>query len=416
MTSFPSGRARALLPALGIALAAPAFSGGFGIQAQGTQALGSAFSNLATLDDASTVWFNPASMGGLEQGSLAVSSALIDTQFKFSNSGSTGAYATPSAFDTDGGGFHVVPQLYAAIPMSDRLRLGFAVNAPFGLATDYDAGWRGQYVALNSEARAINVNPAVAWRVGERLWLAGGVNWQRFNAELTNYAGPAAGTVVLKADDSSWGYNLGAWTEFANGAKVGLAYRSKIAYSLQGDVRFSVATALNGGATTKLATPESASFNVALPITPALELTANTTWTRWSRLDQLRIVRTTATPLTAAGAVLNVLPFEWKNSWLFAVGATWRPSEAWAFRAGIASDPRVSEDTHRTPRLPDQSRILMTVGAGYRFGNSAIDAALGYETLKDARVNNTVAGVPGALVGNFDNNAKVLSLQYSLRF
>ena len=412
----PRNAARLLASLAGIALAPLASAGGFSIQAQGTQALGSAFSGVASLDDASTVWFNPASMGGLDKGSLVAAASLIDTGFSFHNGGSTGAYALPTSFDDDGGGFHVVPQLYAAIPMDDRLRLGFAANLPFGLATEYDAGWRGQFVALKSQARAINLNPAVAWRIGERTWIGGGVNWQRFSAQLSNYAGPAAGTVVLKAHDASWGFNLGAWTELANGAKLGLSYRSRISYALNGDVRFSLASALNGGANASLSTPESASVNVAVPVTPAFELMANVVWTKWSRLDELRIVRTTATPLTPVGAVLNVLPFEWRNSWLAALGAAWRPSGSWELRFGVASDPRVAEDVHRTPRLPDQSRILITAGAGYRWGNSAVDAAYGHEFVKDARVGNTVAGVPGALVGTFRNRADVLSLQYSLRF
>jgi long-chain fatty acid transport protein len=392
-----------------------AHASGFAITAQGTRALGSAFAGQAALDDASTVWFNAAAMGQVRTSTASIAVNVIDTAFSFDNAASSGAYALPTAFDDDGGGTHPVPQIYLVSTAGERLRLGLGLNLPFGLATEYDAGWRGQFVALKSEARAFNVNPSVAWRVGTRLWVGAGLDWQHFTAELTNFAGPA-GEVRLKASDSGWGYNLGVHYGAPDSLRAGIAYRSKISYSLRGDATFSAAAALDGGARAALTVPENLAINFALPIGERWELHADATWTRWSRLEELVVRRTTASPLGASGSVLSVLPFDWRNAHFLAIGGAYRLRPGVALRAGLAHDPRVSGDAERTARLPDQSRLLVAVGATWELDAGTLDVAVGHEFVRDAAVNNTVAGVPGALVGSFDNRADVVSLQYSRRF
>lgn len=416
-----TGNAR-LLGAGGLALlaavaAAPqARASGFAIMAQGTRALGAAFSGQATLQDASTVWFNPAGMGGITAAQVAGVANVIDTAFDFRNTASTGAYALPGAVDADGGATHLVPQAFGVLPLGEDLRLGLSLNTPFGLSTDYPQGWRGQYVALLSEATSYNVNPALAWRVSEHLWVAGGVSWQRFSAELQNFAGPA-GVAVLKAHDSGWGYNLGAQLSLPSGMRAGFAWRSKISYSLEGRARFSANSALDSDATAPLDVPESATLGVAVPVGSSWELSATASWTRWSRVRTLQVTRTSASLLGPAGSTISELPFDWSDAWLLAAGATWKAGNGWTWRAGIAHDPRVSKAESRTPRLPDQSRVLVTAGGTYEFSaRNSLDFALGHEFIRDASVANAAPGVPGQLVGSFDNRADVLSLQFNHRF
>ena len=93
------------------------------------------------------------------------------------------------------------------------------------MKTEYDAGWRGQFVALKSEVKSYNVNPAVAYKVNDALWLGAGIYVQRFTTELTNFAGPAAGIARLEASDTGWGFNLGAMVNASDRTRIGLSYR-----------------------------------------------------------------------------------------------------------------------------------------------------------------------------------------------
>ena len=49
------------------------------------------------------------------------------------------------------GDWALVPSAYAAFAVTPELRLGIGVNAPFGLKTDYDTPWIGQYQAIHSK-------------------------------------------------------------------------------------------------------------------------------------------------------------------------------------------------------------------------------------------------------------------------
>jgi long-chain fatty acid transport protein len=85
----------------------------------------------------------------------------------------------------DAGENALVPNFYYTQPLSDRLFLGIGVNAPFGLATEYDQGWVGRYHAIRSEIMMVNVNAAVAYKFNDQWSVGGGVNYQKLDAELT---------------------------------------------------------------------------------------------------------------------------------------------------------------------------------------------------------------------------------------
>ena len=403
-----------------VGVSGAASAGGFGIVAQSGSAIGNAFAGgAAAAEDASTIWYNPAGMGLLQGTNASVAVHAIRPSFKFENTGSTGAFAAPGTGEGgDGGDWGYVPQGYVSTSVGEKWRLGVAFNTPFGLKTNYDAGWRGQFTALKSEVTAYNLNPSVAYKVNDSVWVGAGVSVQRFTTELTNFAGPVVGNASLKASDTAWGFNLGAMLKASDTMRIGVAYRSRIAYKLSGTASFSSGGGVfDSGAQADLTVPESASINVFSSLSKQWDIMGGATWTRWSRLQTLTVVRTSASLLGPAGSIVTTLPFNWSDTMLIAVGANYTPSDDWKIRFGVAYDPAASNDAARTPRLPDQGRLLLSVGARYKLSkNGAWDFAYAHEFVKDANINDTVAGVPGALMGTFKNKADVLSLQYNHRF
>lgn len=387
-----------------------AHAGGFAVLAQSASVTGNAYAGAAAAEDASTIWYNPAGMTRLPGTQVSINANAIRTSFKYHDGGSTGAFASPGTGEGgDGGGLALVPQAYLSTSLGEQWRAGIAVNSPFGQKTQYDDGWRGQLVALKSEAKSVNVNPAVAYEIDKSWSIGAGVNWQRFETELTNFAG-ALGTASLEADDTGWGYNLGVMFHASEATRIGLAYRSPIRYTLKGDATFSGNGAANTGAQTDLTVPENISLNAFSAISPEWELLGTATWTRWDRLQTLAVTRPDGSQLTA-------FPFKWRNTVFLGTGANYKPSDDWKIRAGLAYDPAVSNDETRTPRLPDQRRWIVSIGARYTASkDDTFDFAYAHDFVKDASVNNTVAGAPGALIGSFKSSADVLSLQYNHRF
>lgn len=410
--------------AANIGLTGAAHAGGFGILSQSVSALGNAFAGGAAAgEDASTVWYNPAGMGRLSGFNASTALHIVKPSAEFQNTASTGAFALPGTGEGgNGGGVAGVPQGYVVSSLGDNWRLGVGFNAPFGLKTEYNSGWRGQVTALKSEATAFNLNPSAAYKINDSVWLGAGLSVQRFSTVLTNFAGPL-GNARLKASDTGWGFNLGALFDASKDTRVGIAYRSKIHFKPSGNATFtSGAGVFDSAARTDLTVPETASVNVVTNLPPDWEVMGGATWTRWSRLQNLTVTRTTASALGPAGSVVTTLPFNWRNTVLLAAGANYKVSDAWKLRFGAAYDPAVSNDVSRTARLPDQSRVLVALGAqlkpdqGGEWKNWTFDFAYGHEFIKDARISNNVAGVPGTLVGKFQNNANVVSFQANYGF
>lgn len=402
-------------------------AGGFAIGTQSGSGTGNAFAGgAAVADDASVAWSNPAGMSLLPAGKHVTGVLhILRPSFKFQNNGSTGAFAAPGTGDGgDGGDLAFVPNGFFSMDLSPRLHLGLALNVPFGLKTNYDAGWRGRLTALKSEIKTININPSVAFKVTDTVSIGAGVSVQKLDAELSGSTGTTAGGILtLDADDVGYGFNVGMMFQAAPNTRMGATYRSSIKYDLDGTANFSgtAGALLGSGVRADLRVPESVSISFFTVVNPAWELMGDATWTRWSRLQQIVVTRTSATGAgAAAGSTLTTLPFEWDNVWRFGIGANYRMNERTKLRFGLALDTTPTKDATRTPRLPDQDRTWVALGVQYRLTKSGmLDVGYAHEFVRDANINITQAPLtcpPHCLNGKFENKADIISVQYTHSF
>jgi len=390
---------------------------GFAILAQSGSAAGTAFSAGAAAEDASDIWYNAAAMGYLPAMSVSIVANVIDTSFQFHNQGSTGAFGLPGASDGGNAGAPAaVPQASFAMALNDRWRIGLAINTPFGLKTSYDSGWRGQLVALDSKSSSYDIGPSVAFRASDGLWLGGGLDWQHFSTELTNFAGPL-GNADLDASDSSVGYNVGVMWSPTSALRLGMSYRSSIVYRLRGSASFSVGDGLyNSSASTELTVPDNFAVGVFASVSQQFEIMSSVTWTRWNRLQTLSVYRTSTSALGSSGTLITSLPFDWANTVTVASGVAYNLDSDWKLRFGVAHDSAASNDATRTPRLPDQARWLVSVGVHEAIGtHNTVDLGFVHDFVKVATINDSIAGVPGSLNGDIHAHVNALSLQYNWR-
>jgi long-chain fatty acid transport protein len=340
----------------------------------------------------------------------------LKPSFKFSNAGSTGIFAgTGTGEGGDGGGWAYVPNGFFTMSITPNLRFGVALNAPFGLTTDYDTGWRGRAVAQESAIKTVNINPSLAYKVSDTFSIGGGLNIQKIDAKLSSDLGVfGRGLFTLKADDIGYGFNLGATFHPSAITRIGAHYRSSVKYKLDGNATFSTFAAGNGPVTADLKTPDSASLSVLHLVSPSLEVMADITWTKWSNLQQLVAVYKTGVPLTT-------LQFRWDDTLRFGVGANYKLNAQTKLRFGLAYDKTPTNDVERTPRLPDQDRTWLAFGVQYKPSKQGtLEIAYAHEFVKDARVSGTSAAPLSCpahcLSGTFKDKADILSIQYSHTF
>jgi len=342
---------------------------------------------------------------------------VLKPSFKFENTGSTGpVFSNPGTGEGgDGGDWAFVPNGFFTMAINPKLSFGLALNAPFGLKTEYDNGWRGQLKALKSEIMSVNINPSVAYKVSDTVSIGGGLSVQYLDATLTKAANVAGTNIAeLKADDIGYGFNLGLMIQATPDTRIGGSYRSSIKYDLEGTVTFSATPLGNGGVKADLKVPDSASVSVFHRLNPKWELMGDITWTGWSTLQKFTAIRTTG---AGAGTTVDSETFNWKDTWRFGVGANYKMNDQTKIRFGVALDETPTNDVDRTPRLPDEDRTWLALGVQFRPSKTGIlDVGYAHEFIKDAKINNTVTGVPGALVGTFKNKADIFSIQYSHSF
>ncbi|MBB1241575.1 fatty acid transporter, partial [Klebsiella pneumoniae] len=136
--------------------------------------------------------------------------------------------------------------LYGSWQLSEKWFIGLGVGAPFGLMTEYDKGWEGQYHSNKFEIKTINVNPSIAYKVNDKFSMGFGVNWQHIDATykkktVVPVALPGGRTVFTNGDadlnlkGDAWGWNVGFMLQPTEDTRIGLSYRSKIKHTAKGD-------------------------------------------------------------------------------------------------------------------------------------------------------------------------------------
>lgn len=417
--------------------------------------LGNAFAGGAAIaEDASTVWYNPAGMTRLSGSQMVAGGYLILPSMKFSKTSANhapllGGGAISGGNGGDAGESAIVPNFYYTRTVSDRLSFGLGVNVPFGLATDYDDDWVGRYYANRSEIMSINVNPAVAYKVNEAFSVGGGINYQKLDATLTQRvdygsicllagnppgcggATPGAndGDAEVKADDDTWGFNLGALWRLSDAMRLGVAYRSKMKYGLEGNfdvtaptpVAAGAGSAVGGlvdsGARANVTLPETISVSVYHALSSVWSVMADVTRTRWSRIPELRID-------FDSSQADSVITLDLEDANRYSVGASYTPGGSWSYRFGVALDKTPTpNEVVRTPRLPDEDRLWLALGAGYKQSDTlSVNVSYVYIKVGDAAINKT-AGAPGSenflrgsLVGSYEANTQILGAQLNWKF
>jgi long-chain fatty acid transport protein len=168
----------------------------------------------------------------------------------------------------------------------------------------------------------------------------------------------------------------------------------------------------NGGVKADIELPDIANVSVFTRLDDRWDLMADVQFTRWSTFKELKFVRT-------SGGLLSNTPENFDDAWRISVGATYHWNDAWSFRGGLAWDQTPTNTPDRTPRLPDEDRFWIAVGAQYKFSrNLALDAGLTYIPIKSPDISQNAGSTAanGLIKGSYDANVTVISAQMTYTF
>jgi long-chain fatty acid transport protein len=440
----------------GVIACGQADASGFQLRENSVKNLGRANAGTAVAsDDASVVANNPAAMVNLKKTTFQADVSVIDLTAKFDGGGNAAAAfgpAAPALTGGDGGDPGeptAVPALAIVLPMHgalEGLTLGASVHAPFGLKTEYDADWVGRYNAIKSDVNTVDLTFSAAVAVTDRFSIGAGLIYQHADVTLSNavdfgtalcagsgnpancfnpafpfHPQGADGRLSVTGDDNGMGWLAGVQWRPTDNFSIGYSHRSEIDHDLQGEVDFTlpavVAGALGPGApadgpiTAPLTTPSTDTLSAQWDFNDSFRLMADVQRTDWHSLQAVRIYRENANH-TALGNE----PFNWKDTTYIALGGEWDLSDSFTFRAGIAKDESPTNDQTRTPRLPDNDRMLYSLGMTWNVSQAlSIDAAYQRITIDTPSIN-IVSTSGSRLVGEFDGHADLFGIAAQYRF
>ncbi len=343
------------------ALVPDAQAGGFIIRSQSATGFGMALAGAAAGEQLSYSFWNPAVLShaqGLEiEAGMAAVLPSIDIHPD-----------TPAGSSVDIGTNALVPASFAAMPVNERLTLGLAMTSPFGLATEAPDNWAGQIYSRSSEIFSLNVNPMASWRVNDMISIGAGIQFQYFKADLTQAvaAVPDAPSAALEADDIGVGFNLGIQVQPWDGTSIGLGYRSSISHDLDGHLSMPLSRT---SARATLDTPDIVSLGLRQDITDRFRAFGTVEWNNWSRLGKI--------PVQGPTGLEPTLHLDYRDGWLFSLGAEYDVNERLTLRAGVGYEVSPLTIANRDTRLPEVDQLILSTGLSYAYSDR-VTVAMSY--------------------------------------
>ena len=379
---------------------------GFQLGEQSVTGLGRAFAGGGVVgDDLSAIAYNPAGMS-LAKG-FQMQAGFIGVHI---NSKLHGTY-TPVSGPAESGSAEIkdivpVPSFYVTYQMNDKFTLGLGTFASYGFDIEYDPDWFGRAHAVDSNLKAVTINPSVSYKINDKWSIGAGFVAQRMTAKLT------ADTSKMKAEDWAYGYDVGIMYEPFKDTRFGLSYRSQVTHELDGHLYYPV----DFGVGTDLDLPAFATFGAYHKVNDWLGLSGTVRWTNWSTFKTLDIKN-------EAGNTISYVPENWKDTWYFAIGGDFYINDKWTARAGWAYDSNpIKGAEYRTARIPDTYRYIVSLGLSYKWNEHlTFDAGYMHVFFDNTHIDNnalkpTDHSVKSNLKSVYKSSLDLFGLQVQYKF
>jgi long-chain fatty acid transport protein len=399
-----------------------AWASGFALIQQGTSAMAQGNAFVAEASDASAIFYNPAGLNQLKQIQVYSGTFFNYPDREYSGGGMDSQtnhrlYRAMSA--------------YIAVPVHERVALGFGFFSPFGMGTVWPPTWAGRYVTTFSSLKTYSLNPVISVRVLDNLSLAAGYDVMWSKVRLKRKAPVVVrgrvfpdGETEITGDGSGSGYNLGLHYEPVSGVKLGVAYRSQIKIQHSGGLSTTLPVPLGQGATSagtaSLVYPPSLTMGIAYSRLKPWAFEFDTTWTGWSTYDKLKVKLDTPILVNGVPATTITTPKNWRNSWTFRFGASYEVNDSMKLRAGYIYDLTPVPDSSFDPQVPDSNRHIFTVGQDLKIWRFTLGFAYNFIYSVPRTKNNTIVtnGVASPLQANgtYRSNIHSVGLSWYLNF
>ena len=443
-------------------------AGGFAVREQSASQQGMSFAGAAAGGDLSSMYWNPAAVTVRDGLNSESHNAIILPSSKLTATGGT-LLNSGDARSTEIAKEALVGASYYNFQLSPQVYLGMSVNAPFGLTTKpEDHNWDGAILARTSKIFNLVGTPTVGYKVSPGVAVAAGLQIGYMDAKFkfgpnSIVAIPGIGTLIdntnnvgFRGDDYAFGFTLGALLTPMPGTRIGVGFRSKMTYDLEGRFFDNVCpqaaispipfifpgspgcTNGNFKASAEVTTPEIVTISITQALTQSARVMATFEWTNWSRFNKVDIVPGESGVFgfaalagvlqgapggglgaTVAGQPWATLDANWDDGWMVAIGGELDMSPQLTVRAGVAfEESPIQRPEQRLTGVPDSDRLWVSAGATYRMNESmTFDVAYTHIFIDDATFDRrSIANANDNLIGEVEAKVDILSFGFHYKF
>ena len=385
-------------------------------------ARGEAF--VATADNPSAIYYNPAGITQLEGNNLrgGLYGIYIDSSFSPPHTAPNHGHT----YDNQDN-YAAVPQIfYTYTPKDMPVSFGLGVYAPFGgnMSWPQNTGFRS--VAMDGSLTYLTINPVVAFKVLPSLSIGGGVmvNYANMNMEqgLSYFQNPLTNFFRFSGKGWSVGYNLGVLWQPHEKVSIGASFRSSATVTLDGQTTYEkqpFISATNQSAKAGFTFPITAVVGLSYRPTPKWNIEFDADYTDWSSFGTVTINQSA----TSSGVATNIpVKLDWQGSWMYELGATRYFDNGWHASAGIVYNENSVPNAYYTPLAADMDRYFLSAGTGYKGKHFNFDIAYQFgcgptHTVTGSQPSSTPAVASGQTAnGNYDFISHAVSVSVGWRF
>jgi long-chain fatty acid transport protein len=343
------------LLALSLALVpAGANAVGFRLPNQDPDAIARGNAFVATADNPSAIYYNPAGITQLEGQSIRAGMYLVSGGYTY-ESPTGGEWKADSDFQP-------VPQFYYVFSPKDfPLSFGLGVYAPYGLSLDWGNNTPFATAAEKGSLTYLTINPVVAWKIHPALSLAIGPTINYSSADFRRGIGIMPGD-QFRLQGNSWAYGFNAGLRWQPHEKwaFGLSYRSTttVDYSGTADTTPSPPYPPSLSTSASIRFPQFIVGGVSFRPTEDWNFEFDLDWADWSSVNQIVIEK------TAFGK--QVWPLNYRSSFMYEFGVTRQLGKGYFGSVGFFYSENSSPNQDFNPIIPDTDLYLGSAGFGYK--------------------------------------------------
>ncbi|TAK71981.1 MAG: hypothetical protein EPO11_10635 [Gammaproteobacteria bacterium] len=355
----------------------------------------------AVVYDATSVYFNPASMVMVKQPQLVTEAtgSTVFAQFKGTTTQTATGYRQTGTADSRSNYF--LPGVFYVRPLTDRITIGFGeLYVDYG-NINYPADSIVRYTGTHANISVLDLTPAVAVKIADEMSVGFGLDAERFSQTQDSMKGfPTLRIPDIKSDNvaTAWsaGAHAGVLFQPVQATKIGLTYHTAVHFNATGkSTLYTQPKATNADDYYfSVVAPPSTVFSIDQFFTPRFGVMTTLERMQWSSIKNV----TQHNVVTLVGRTPRVIPsasvpYYFHDTWRALVGLHYIATSRLLVRGALSYDQDPNNTSVQTASSPGADAIVTAIGATYKLTKALmIDMRYAHYFYQNKNINTTAGG------------------------